>query len=288
MEVSDRENVALTETEPFYVLIVGNDSRIGTVSIEDPYYADGSGRSDTIILARIDPATYLVTLVSVPRDTACTIDGQTVKINEAYRQGGIKQSVEEVEKLTGATIKYYFDTGFVQFEEMVNSWGGVTANVPVGFSMGDAVTGEPVTIGEGEQVLDGSSALAFARMRKDYREDHDASRQIQDRQLVQNAIQQTAADPARVAADLAALLSNTETNWPKESLIALADDFAANADSIRFYSGTGPYKGDIDESAGGLWLATRDEDSWRQIMKVVGDGGDPTTVLALPAVAPAE
>ena len=46
------------ETEPFYVLVVGNDSRTGTVDISKQMFADGLGRSDTMMLVRVDPVTY--------------------------------------------------------------------------------------------------------------------------------------------------------------------------------------------------------------------------------------
>lgn len=281
MAVTDKQE---TNKEPFYVLIVGNDSRIGTVFINDEYYADGVGRSDTMMIARIDPENYQVTLVTIPRDTACTIDGETYKINEAYRQSGIEGAIEQAESLTGVKIKYYFDTGFAQFEEMVNGWGGVTANVPFAFSMTSGVTGEPVELSAGEQHLDGADALALARMRKEYPNDQDAMRQIQDRQLVERAIRQVAEDPARVVGDLDTLLANTDTNWPTEDLMELVSDFVAHSDSLSFYSGTGPYDGGIDESAGGAWLATRDEATWARIIDVVDGGGDPTTVLPLPTM----
>lgn len=284
-EINDK---SIAATDPFYVLVVGNDSRTGTIDIDHPDYADGTGRSDTMMLARIDPQTYLITLVSIPRDTACDIDGSTMKINEAYHQGGIQAAIVEVEKLTGVSITYYFDTGFVRFEELVNAWGGIQVTVPFDFSLSDGVTGETVTLSEGEQLLDGSEALAFARMRKDYKESQDASRQIQDRQLVENAIMQMAENPSRVADGIIALLAYSDTNWPKENLLALAADFSEHSSSIHFYSGTGPYEGGIDESAGGLWMATRDEETWHKLIQTVDEGGDPTTIVALPTIAPAE
>ena len=70
LEVSDSVQTAKAETEPFYVMIVGNDSRTGTVEITKPEYSDGTGRSDVLMLARIDPKTYSVALISVPRDTS--------------------------------------------------------------------------------------------------------------------------------------------------------------------------------------------------------------------------
>ena len=86
---------------PFYVLVVGNDSRVGTTQISLEDYADGTGRSDTMMLVRVDPVTYKITLVTVPRDTEADYEGSVVKINELYRQGGMEAAVEGVESLTG-------------------------------------------------------------------------------------------------------------------------------------------------------------------------------------------
>lgn len=280
LTVTDKQKV----DESFYVLIVGNDSRKGTTAISDPYYADGLGRSDTMMIARVDPANYLITLVSIPRDTAATVNGATTKINEAYYYGGMEAVIQQVESLTGVSIKYYLDTGFVGFKEMVDGWGGVNADVPFDFTLTDGVTGESVLVPAGEQELDGAGALALARMRKEYPDYQDAFRQIQDRQLVENAIRQTAEDPARVAGDVATLFASADTNWPTEEFLAIAGDFVDHADELKFYSGTGPFEGGIDEAAGGYWLATRDEATWKKIIEVVDAGGDPTTVLPLPTL----
>ena len=64
---------------PFYVLVVGNDSRVGTTQISLEDYADGTGRSDTMMLVRVDPVTYKITLVTVPRDTEADYEGSVVK-----------------------------------------------------------------------------------------------------------------------------------------------------------------------------------------------------------------
>ena len=269
---------------PFYVLVVGNDSRVGTTQISLEDYADGTGRSDTMMLVRVDPVTYKITLVTVPRDTEADYEGSVVKINELYRQGGMEAAVEGLESLTGVHVQYYLDMGFVGFEKFVDQIGGVTANVPIDMHLKDIVNGGTIELNAGAQELDGPEALVLARVRKLYAVDIEACRQIQDRQLVEAGIKQVAADPANAAAHLDALLGNAETNWPKDELAAMVADFAANADRIAFQSGTGPYVGDFMEEHDGLWMVPRDEGTWRKVIEVVESGGDPTTVVALPEV----
>lgn len=274
-------------SEPFYVLIVGNDSRIGTVEIDKESYSDGTGRSDTMMLARIDPTTYAVTLITVPRDTAATYNDSTVKINEVYRQGGIDASLDQVEQLTGVKPKYYFDMGFVEFEKFVNDLGGVNASVPINMQLQDIVSGDQIELAQGPQDLNGAEALVLARSRKQYATDLDACRQIQDRQLVEVAIRKVAADPVNAAVHAQALIGNSKTNWPTDDLLSMVADFADNADKITIKSGTGPYEGGVDEAAGGQWLATRDEATWKQVIAAAENGDDLNAIVPLPEVAAA-
>lgn len=275
LDVSDKPS-------PKYVLLIGNDSRTDTIEINKPEYSDGTGRSDTIMLARIDPETYQVTLVTVPRDTQATYDGQMVKINETYRWGGPEELIKQVELLTGVKADYYLDMGFGDFEEFIDQIGGVHANVPVNMSLQDIVGGEKISLSAGDQDLDGAEALVLARTRKVYADEvMEGSRQIQNRQIVEVAINKALDDPLNTAMYAAALSENVETNFPLTELADLITDFVENKDKVKILSGTGPYEGDFVAEAGGLWLATRDEATWQKLMKVVDSGGDPTTVIPL-------
>ena len=86
---------------------MGDDSRTGTVEISKPDYSDGTGRSDVMMLVRVDPKTYAISIVSVPRDTETQLNGQKVKLNEVYHVAGIEESMKAVADLTGVTPKYY-------------------------------------------------------------------------------------------------------------------------------------------------------------------------------------
>lgn len=284
----DASSQASAETEPFWVLIVGDDTRKGTVEINLPQYADGNARSDVIMLARIDPTNYQVTLISVPRDTEAVVDGSRQKINAAYQSHGIQGTIDQVQQLTGVTPKYYMDMSFVQFEKFVNELGGITANVPIDMHLKDIVNGDQIQLSAGTQHLDGPQALVLARVRKLYGGDSiDASRQIQDRQIVQVGIQQVAADPANAAAHAATLVNNCSTNWDVADLAKLVENFSNHAGQITIYSATGPYAGGIDDETQ-LWLATRDEDTWAQIIAAANAGQDPSSIVPEPEVYAAD
>lgn len=273
-------------TNAFYVLLVGNDSRTGTVDISKPEWADGNARSDTMILARIDPDSYKVTLITIPRDTAATVDGSTKKINFAYQVGGIENCVAQVEGLAGIEVSYYFDLGFVTFQKFVDAIGGLTVDVPVDVDLKDIVGGEQVWVSAGSQDLDGVEALAVARARKVFAQDQDACRQIQDRALVAAAITKVAQNPDMVDMAVSALMDNADTDMTSDELTELVTQFADHADQITVYQATGPYAGDIDPSTG-EWLATRDEETWSKIISVADAGEDPSGIVPLPQIIPA-
>ena len=66
--------------EPFYMLLMGDDRRPG----------ETHARSDTLILARIDPQKKKVQMISIPRDSRVKIPGYSApqKINAAAAWGG--------------------------------------------------------------------------------------------------------------------------------------------------------------------------------------------------------
>jgi LCP family protein required for cell wall assembly len=281
VQVSD---TASLETEPFWVLVVGNDSRTGTVEINKPDYSDGTGRSDVMMLVRVDPKAYAISIISVPRDTETQFNGQKVKLNEVYHVAGIEESMKAVADLTGVAPKYYMDMSFVQFEDFVEGLGGLTANVPINMQLQDIVSGDHISLTKGEQDLNGKEALVLARSRKQYANDLDACRQIQDRAIVQSGIKQVASDPSTAASFASVLSANCSTNWDARGLSALVVDFAENADKITFVSGTGPYAGEIDAGTG-LWLAYRDEATWAKVIAAAEKGEDPREIVPEPKVA---
>ena len=164
--------------QPFYVLLLGSDSREGHATTGNVSEQGDNQRSDVMILVRVDPIEKQLTMVSIPRDTPIYDNyGNYVKINEVYNQGGARSSVEAVTKLTGVDIAHVVEIRFSDLEKIVDDLGGVTVNVDTELSAKDALTGEWITIEPGEQVIDGQQAQIFARSRKVYETDQDAHRQ---------------------------------------------------------------------------------------------------------------
>ncbi len=137
-------------------LIVGSDSRDGWK--QDSTVGE---RTDTIMLLH-QPEEGPVALISIPRDSYVEIPGNgSSKINAAFAWGGAPLLVETVEDLTGLTIDHYVEVGFTGVVEIVDALGGVE------LCYDSDVSDEKSDLEweAGCHVADGTTALAFSRMR---------------------------------------------------------------------------------------------------------------------------
>ena len=170
---------AVSSSEPFYTLLIGSDSRKGTALYtgKKTDHAQVDQHADVMTLVRVDPETYTITLVSIPRDTV--FQGTSLKINDSLLGGDPEEVVASVERLTGVAIEYYMLTTFTSFEALIDALGGVTVDVPKNVTVPDPMTAENVSLKAGRsQSLDGSEALVLARARKEYGEHQEALRQM--------------------------------------------------------------------------------------------------------------
>ena len=274
--------------QPFYALVLGGDTRTNTLdgdAAKDDNY--NRGYSDTIMLVRVNPGNGRFTIVSIPRDTAVVRDGKPGKINDFMQFDGSDATVAYIEEATGVDIKYYFVTDFARYAKLINAVGGVDVDVPIELSCGDPIEDRDVTLQPGEKHLDGVEALVFARTRKVYGDETDGCRQIQDRKVVTSLLQAAAKSDEQAAALVAALLANTDTNIPAEDLEFYARHFRENAGNLSIVCGTMPYSGGINPDTE-RWEVPLDSATWAQMVKLMEDEGDPTSLVALPEVWAAE
>lgn len=262
--------------DPLYVLLIGSDSRKGTALYTGKAsdHAQLDQHSDIMTLVRVDPATYTVTLVTVPRDTV--LAGESRKINDALTSGDPEQVVDKVEQLTGVGVDYYMLTTFTAFEDLIDALGGVVVDVPKTVKVPDPSTAESVTVKAGDdQELDGSETLVLARARKEYGENQDALRQVNVRNIEQAIIGKvlSAGSERQIDAMLFDLRRYTDTNIDFAELAPLAVDFVLHAGDVTVYSCTGPYQG--GENDDGLWVVPEDKEAWARLMAAVDAGEDP-------------
>ncbi len=161
--------------KPANYLIVGSDSRafvtdpVDKLHFGDPSSQSGN-RSDTIMIAHIDPNAHEAFLVSLPRDTGVTIPGGChEKINAAFnsdykcagQHGGPDMLVETIKENFDVDINHYLEVDFVGFRNVIDVLGTVDIYFPA--KARDAFTG--LDVDGGCQHLDGLMALNYARSR---------------------------------------------------------------------------------------------------------------------------
>ncbi len=139
-------------TEPFFVLLIGNDGRPGLDGV----------RGDGLHVLGVNPAAGTATILNIPRDTYVPIPGLgSAKINDAYKQGGFAKQVETVAAFTGVNFAFVVETNFDGFQALVDDMGGLHVQVP--YRMFDRASGADFP--EGRVHMLGPGALSFARNR---------------------------------------------------------------------------------------------------------------------------
>lgn len=120
-EVSD--NISKKEFDDIKTIaLFGTDSRDA-----NNMYA---GRSDTIIIASVNPKNKSIKLISIPRDTYVNIPDRGMdKINHAYAYGKEQLSVKTINKNFGLNISEYITIDFSGLIHIIDSIGGVELNI---------------------------------------------------------------------------------------------------------------------------------------------------------------
>jgi polyisoprenyl-teichoic acid--peptidoglycan teichoic acid transferase len=127
----------------------------------------GLGRSDTMLLVRVNTKTPRIAALSIPRDTRVTLDSaRCIKINAAHAHGGPKLAARVVSELTGLPVHYTLSTDFAGFARMVDLIGGIDLNVERPMDYEDHWGGLKIHLRPGPQHLDGDHAVQYVRFRK--------------------------------------------------------------------------------------------------------------------------
>src|SRR6202011_1980747 len=135
-------------------------------------------RSDTMMLASIDPVSKSAALISLPRDMWVNIPGCTYsqgcsggqqRINVAHAVGGPQLAEQTVTADFGIPIQYYARVDFRGFQQLVDTVGGVVIDVDQPVKDDEYPTDDygyqRIYFGPGPQLMDGRTALEYARSR---------------------------------------------------------------------------------------------------------------------------
>lgn len=155
------------ENGPMNILLIGVDqSAPGT-----------RGRSDTMMLARVEPSTGEVRLVSFLRDLYLPIPGVgKTRLNAAYQHGGEALLKQTLAKNFDLSVDHTVTVNFSMLRDLVDQLGGVELDIAEKernalnklireYNADFGLTGGEITE-SGTQVLDGRQALCYSRLRK--------------------------------------------------------------------------------------------------------------------------
>lgn len=236
--------------QPVYVVALGVDRR-----------TEDSGRSDTIILVRLDPTTQTLDLIHIPRDTEVSLpEGGPSKINAAYAEGGPELVTQVVGRLLDIPQPYYVTVDFASFEAIIDALGGVEITVDQHYQYEDPYQDLYIDIPPGRQVMYGRTALQYVRMRYDGVTNSDIGRIERQQQFIQ-ALQAKLTDPASwwKAKDLFKIVRQyVTTNIPEADQLQLVESAFAARGNLKMEILPGDF-------AGADWVL--DQGRWKDLVR---------------------
>jgi LCP family protein required for cell wall assembly len=185
----------------FTVLVMGLDRRPGEEGL--------AYRTDTMLLVSMDPMSNSLGVLSIPRDLYVDVPGysQLQRVNTPMVLGELRQpgfgpqlAMQTVQYNLGIRVHDYVIVDFDAFVRFVDMIGGIEMDIPYPISDSlypDMYYGyDPFYIRAGRQVLDGATALKYARTRHGDNDFQRAARQqavmyaVRDRLLAADALTQ--------------------------------------------------------------------------------------------------
>lgn len=252
--------------EPFYVLLLGTDGRPG----EEVY------RSDSIILARIDPTEKSASLISIPRDTMVVYNGETMKINATHAVNGPQGVVEAVNDLCfngEQKISHYAEINFEGMEDLIDAVGGIDLEATEEVDDPEHLD---IKIEKGFQHMDGATALTYARCRYTY-VDGDFTRMRHQRQVLSALAKKILndLDPATIMGTVEELSKVVITTLGVQDIVSVANAMRGMDVENDMYVANVPSYADETTNVNGVSYVFVYEDKLAEMMQRLDAGEDP-------------
>lgn len=252
--------------EPFYVLLLGTDGRPG----EEVY------RSDSIILARIDPTEKKASLISIPRDTMVVYNGETMKINATHAVNGPQGVVEAVNDLCfngEQKISHYAEINFEGMEDLIDAVGGIDLEATEEVDDPEHLD---IKIEKGFQHMDGATALTYARCRYTYT-DGDFTRMRHQRQVLSALAKKILndLDPATIMGTVEELSKVVITTLGVQDIVSVANAMRGMDVENDMYVANVPSYADETTNVNGVSYVFVYEDKLAEMMQRLDAGENP-------------
>lgn len=241
-------------SRPVNILLMGLDEAHDVPGAEP---GDLVGRTDTMLLARVDPEEKVVNVMSIPRDTRVEIPGYGIeKINEANFEGGAELAAQTVTyNFENVNVDRYVRVSTGAFREIVDLVGGIEVLVPKEMKYEDKTQGLVIDLQPGLQNLNGNEAEQFARFRQDSYGDIG---RVQRQQILLKALRQRMMNPTvlpKLPQIVRVLQEHIDTNLTVEEMLALAG-FGLNLDSKNLHMVMLPGRfSDPEEYSASYWIS---------------------------------
>ena len=235
--------------KPLTILILGTDLNF---SAETRQRVATEGRTDSILLMRVDPIHYKIVLFSIPRDSFVEIPGFGFsKINAANVFGSTGLTEKTVSALTGVHIDNYIKLNPAALTKLVDLLGGIDIYVEKDMYYVDRAQNLYINLKTGWHHLSGLDAQDYMRFR------HDSAGDIGRIEHQQKFLQTlflnfaTPSNLIKAPAAVAITMRHIDTDLSLSNLIRLIN-FARMLDRSEILTftatgepGTSPYAGSI-------------------------------------------
>ncbi|GAB1543506.1 LCP family protein [Scytonema sp. NUACC21] len=153
-------------TRPMNILIMGIEPVPGSVDGSPESF---SGKSDTVLLVRLNPQNKTIRVLSIPKDTMIAIPEKGLhKVSDANAQGGHVMAARVVSRtLSNAPIDRYIRISSGGLRQLVDQFGGVEVFVPKPMVQQGSTGGPSINLVSGWQTLNGEQAEQFVRFREE-------------------------------------------------------------------------------------------------------------------------
>ena len=230
----NKENLGVTSTEELEVY--DNYKKIKNIALFGIDSEDGVGRSDSTMIATIDPVHDKLKITSIMRDSYVNIDGYGYdKLNHAYAYGGAELSIKTINQNFGLNIEDFVAVDFASLPKVIDILGGIELDITdeeLQYINGyiDDINSKDGTYSPhisyaGPQHVDGVQALAYSRIRYTSGGDYERTRRHRTvlEQLFNKAL---TVSPTQYPTIINQLLPYVKTNLGATDILSLATKVA--------------------------------------------------------------
>lgn len=170
----NKDNLGIVEDE---FKEYDNVNKVKNIALFGIDATDGeTGRSDSIMIATLDPVHNKLKVTSVMRDSYVSIDGHGQdKINHAYAFGGPELAIKTLNENFGLNIEHFISVNFSSLPKIINILGGIDLEITDeelqyingyinDINAKDGTNSSHISY-PGVQHVDGTQALAYSRIR---------------------------------------------------------------------------------------------------------------------------